>query len=372
MRTVRYRYIDPLDSIWLAAAHGMGLRVARSAACYASYDGMGTLVLSDTSGMDPDDCLAQMILHEICHALIQGPQSFGWVDWGLDNVSDRDREREHACLRLQAALLEPHGLRGMLAPTTDFRAYYDALPADPFAETHLEAQESIVLARAAFARRTRFPVAHHLETALSRTSRLLTELRSSGPTPFQDSLLSTAEIPARRHPSGLPMRHPAPSTCQSCVWATPSADGALVCQQAGGVRVMANDESCAHFEAPFDCLACGACCREAYDTVEVEQDDPAVALHLPLMVERETGYDLVRSGGRCGCLRGGRAVPPPVPSIAGGSEPADAGQRVPPLFLPNEEPFTCAIYETRPRTCREFAQYSEHCLTARRAVGLSR
>ena len=33
--------------------------------------------------------------------------------------------------------------------------------------------------------------------------------------------------------------------------------------------------------------------------------------------------------------------------------------------------FFCVIYDDRPRTCREFTLGSEHCLTARRRVGLS-
>ena len=41
--------------------------------------------------------------------------------------------RELACIRLQAHLTEQHGLRDMLGPTSDFRAYWDALPADPLA-----------------------------------------------------------------------------------------------------------------------------------------------------------------------------------------------------------------------------------------------
>jgi Fe-S-cluster containining protein len=35
------------------------------------------------------------------------------------------------------------------------------------------------------------------------------------------------------------------------------------------------------------------------------------------------------------------------------------------------EPFHCAIYEGRPKTCRDFTLGSENCLAARRKVGLS-
>ena len=43
----------------------------------------------------------------------------------------RDVVREHACLRLQAHLADAHGLRALMAPTTEYRAYHDALPGAP-------------------------------------------------------------------------------------------------------------------------------------------------------------------------------------------------------------------------------------------------
>jgi len=33
--------------------------------------------------------------------------------------------------------------------------------------------------------------------------------------------------------------------------------------------------------------------------------------------------------------------------------------------------YQCTIYDDRPRTCRDFTLGSNHCLTARRRVGLS-
>ncbi|NLY95693.1 MAG: YkgJ family cysteine cluster protein, partial [Myxococcales bacterium] len=69
MRTPRHAYVDPLDAIWLAVARAFGLRVERSDEVYASTDGEGTLTLGTRETLDPDDCLAQMIFHELCHAL---------------------------------------------------------------------------------------------------------------------------------------------------------------------------------------------------------------------------------------------------------------------------------------------------------------
>lgn len=91
----------------------------------------------------------------------------------------------------------------------------------------------------------------------------------------------------------------------------------------------------------LDCLTCGACCREGYDTVEVHEDDPAAGLHADLLRRGPFGHlNLRREGPRCACLR------------------VDGSR------------YTCAIYPTRPRTCRDLAVGSEACLTARERVGL--
>lgn len=171
------RYVDPLDLVWQDAARRLGLQLVRGSEVFAATDGAGTLTLGTADTLDPDDCLAQMILHECCHWLVQGEASFDVPDWGLDNESERDVVREHACLRTQAALLDPHGLRAFLAPTTDFRAYYDELLPDPLAGT----DESVGLATRAVAlsRTDRFAPLHR---ALARTraiADLLGEVRTA-------------------------------------------------------------------------------------------------------------------------------------------------------------------------------------------------
>jgi hypothetical protein len=189
-RQVHHRYVDPLDQVWLATARRIGLRIERSGEVYASTDGSGTLRLGAHATLDADDCLAQMIFHELCHALVEGAASFARPDWGLDNTGPRDVAREHACLRTQAALAGRHGLRGLLAPTTDFRAFYDRLSEDPLApaaparsgaapETAETSQmsgaaaavdPSIALARSAVRRADEPPWAPHLESALRATA----------------------------------------------------------------------------------------------------------------------------------------------------------------------------------------------------------
>ncbi|MGB8331699.1 MAG: hypothetical protein WCE62_16345, partial [Polyangiales bacterium] len=95
-RNPQYSYLDPLDGIWLTVAERIGFRVERSAEVYASTDGNGLMMIGAPSTLDPDDCLAQMILHELCHSLIEGLQSLEAPDFGLDNESERDLLREHA------------------------------------------------------------------------------------------------------------------------------------------------------------------------------------------------------------------------------------------------------------------------------------
>ncbi len=164
-RTIEHTYRDPLDLIWIETARRVGMRVARSDEVFASWRPEGELLLSTSAEFDPDDCLAQMILHEICHALVEGPQGMTQADWGLENLDERDLTREHACLRLQAALTDPWGLRVLLAVTTEHRSYYDALGEHP-----LEGDEpSVLLAREGWKRATEGDWATTLGQALAAT-----------------------------------------------------------------------------------------------------------------------------------------------------------------------------------------------------------
>jgi len=169
-RIPQLSYLDPLDAIWLTTAARVGFRVERSAEVYASTDGSGVMIIGEPSTLDPDDCLAQMILHELCHSLIEGPAGFHVPDFGLDNESERDRVREHACLRLQAWLTGRHGLRQALAPTTDFRSYYDALPEDPLGDP---GEPACASAQRGAMRSREAPWAPHLERALEATATIL-------------------------------------------------------------------------------------------------------------------------------------------------------------------------------------------------------
>ena len=324
-RTIDRRYADPLDTVWLAAAAGIGLEVRRSDDVFASAE-RGRVLLANREHLDPDDCLAQMIFHELCHSLVEGPGSFESRDWGLPLETD-DPEREHACLRAQAHLAATFGLRRVLAPTTDFRAFYDQLGPDPLEP---RAEPSSQLAIVAIRRATRPPWSPYLREALEATAQIIAAVAPSCP---PDHLLADLDPIPAPHPSGLPAGWIADRTCGACAWREP--DG--FCQQAA-VDVAAAGLACAHFEPPLDCLACAACCRGAYDSVTVEDDDPVIAAHPELIRDRGDYLELAREGDHCAALG------------------AD---------------YRCAIYADRPRCCREFEIAGDHCLTARRRVGLS-
>jgi Fe-S-cluster containining protein len=114
--------------------------------------------------------------------------------------------------------------------------------------------------------------------------------------------------------------------------------------------------ACRRWEHALDCQACGACCREAYHSISVERRGPTAARHPELVVDRGEYLEMQRvptpGGSRCVALHGGD----------GGDGGEDDGGR----------PYHCVIYTDRPRNCREFENAGEHCLTARRRVGLSR
>ena len=124
-----------------------------------------------------------MILHETCHALVEGPEALRLADWGLEIDNPAHRVRELACLRLQAALTTPHGLRNFLAATTNFRRYYDQLPADPMTGDENE----VAIAVIAMQRATSGPWSDFLQQALKRTAAILQITKDCAP---QDSLWS--------------------------------------------------------------------------------------------------------------------------------------------------------------------------------------
>lgn len=111
-------------------ADELGIRIVRDDEVFASWDGQGCLRLGRES-LDADDCLAQLVLHELCHAVVEGPSTWNLPDWGLNDPRPKGRAHEFAALRLQAALADRFGLRSFFSATTDFFEYYRTLPPEP-------------------------------------------------------------------------------------------------------------------------------------------------------------------------------------------------------------------------------------------------
>jgi hypothetical protein len=363
LRRPTHRYDDPLARIWIACAERIGFRVERTAHAFASMNGNGTILIGEDALLDPDDSLAQMIFHELCHGLVEGEAGAGRVDWGLSEAIGRNPWRERACLRLQAYLAGNVGLRAFFAPTTDFRAsFWNDLPEDPFdapPERGGRRERSCVAARLAAWRATRPPWAPHLEQALAASAAIaaltpksilsdyLPANENSGEAADLPSLWSAAEPPPAPHPSGHApaMPHRAGRACANCAWAFVER-GARRCRHAPSVRLPNDAPACARWEpaTELDCQACGACCREAYHSVEISAREAVNKLRPDLVIIDETHRKLRRDGERCAALLGGR-------------DPSEA--------------YACEIYDDRPRSCREFERGGAHCLDARRRVGLS-
>lgn len=166
------RYLDPADLVWLATARRLGLVVRRRPDLFASSDGAGTLHLGTRETLDPDDCTAQLVLHEICHWIVAGPDAVHEIDWGFAPMEGLDW-LEMPTLRLQAALAGAHGLRGLLAPTTVGRAYWDQLD-DPLQPLDASSDEARIVqaTRQALERSRGAPWQPALDQALQATARI--------------------------------------------------------------------------------------------------------------------------------------------------------------------------------------------------------
>jgi hypothetical protein len=327
-----------IERVWIEAAARLGLRVVRTGDAYATSDGRGTIAIGVGEALDVDDAVAQLVFHELCHAITEGEENLAKPDWGLENihVGAEHAVREHACLRLAAHLADAHGLRAFLAPTTEYRAYHDALPAEPLGGGGVGEDPAIAIAEEAAARAAAAPWAAPLADALAATAAALGR--------------------AALHPVGLPLG-PAHETCGSCAWLYVGGRGKGVerCRQAAapnadGPRTRRELPACARWEPPVDCATCGACCREAYHSVTVSVRDPVVWKQPDLVERHGHRFEIRRDGERCAALSDRRGDPA-----------RREGERI----------FTCAIYEDRPQACRDFAAGGRHCLDARRRVGLS-
>lgn len=319
---------DPvLDQLWIDAARELGVEVVRGGDAYVHYDGK-RLFIADDEHLDADDRVAQLVFHELCHGLTQGEHNWNTPDWGLDNTNPEHAWRELACLRLQAALVDTFGLRGVLFPTTPERPYYESLPAhplepaaeapdgSPLAVSPVEIQ-ALRLAQEAAKRAHERPYRPVLVHALTETMRHM-------------------KLPL--HPvSDVPWHGQQSLTCGTCAWRAENK----FCQQVVSATACEDDtRACVRHRQKIDCLRCGACCRSAYDAVYIDPREKIIKTQPDLVGIQGFVYYIRRSGDRCAALSG-----------------------------PPQGPYCCSVYSDRPKTCRDFDNAGRHCLDARRKLG---
>ncbi len=169
-------YEDPLTLIWIYAAARLNWSVVRSDQAYAAMQAKTRqLIIGTPETLDSDDSAAQLILHELCHAITEGPNAATLDDWGLDNTSERDAWREQACLRLQASLCTPWQLRYFFAPTTPYKDFYAQLPADPLTGDDVDTR----VAREAYQRAQQSPWHEVLTEAFTRSRQLVDVIQTA-------------------------------------------------------------------------------------------------------------------------------------------------------------------------------------------------
>ena len=223
-RKTPFQYQDPLSLIWLRLAATLGIKVIRDDTVFASYDGKGTLLIATDGMLDPDDTLAQMVFHELCHSLIMGKDSMRKEDWGLDNTSETHLVHEHASHRLQAHWAGDYGLRTFLAVTTDHRPHYDALPDAPLRPGK---DPSINMARLALTDARERGWWEPICDALKNTAALAASIREVTP----EGSLWTTVVPM--HPIGMfPLGHSG-RACGDCNWSVVEGNFQLCLQSKG-------------------------------------------------------------------------------------------------------------------------------------------
>jgi hypothetical protein len=136
---------------------------------------------------------------------------------------------------------------------------------------------------------------------------------------------------------------PPQAQCLSCVWYFEGGRGPAVsrCRRYGGARIEPDWPACVAHTADLDCLACGACCREAYHAVEVGPRDPFVRAHPERVVSQDGRLNVAREGKICGCL------------------------------APKPGAWPCVVYDDRPKTCRDFERGQANCVDARVRLGIT-
>jgi len=330
------RYEDSVSNVWVMAARQIGLARAGESA-----DG------KDVAGV------SQAIFDRLCRSLIEGHDSFVKSDSEPGADATALHWRDQARLRLQWVLCSQWNLHGWFVPAENARAFWLSLD-----ETLLDDKSDLAVraASVALVRAGRAPWAPIFTETLAATRDLV-----------------RADVSKRaEHPTGaFAVRADESKRCEQCAWAY-TRGFLLACRQVDAATVGAQHKNieaewpaCERFEPALDCQPCGACCREAFQTVQVGAREPIRRTHPAMVVDHGTRQELRRTPTTGLDIVVDKPAPTRCASLGGG-DLVQLGTRT------TVSDYGCQIYEARPQACRSFTAGSESCLVARRRVGMSR
>ncbi len=335
------RYEDPVSKVWATAARQIGVARPVDNVARDQFDGVARM--------------GQREFDQLCRALIEGHDSFANSGAELGGRSDATalHWRDNARLRLQWVLCSQWSLHGWFVPAENVRAFWELLD-----ETVLDDKADLAVRAAS--------------VALVRISK-----PPWAPT-FTEALVTTRAVvhadarPRVEHPTGaFAVRADETKRCEHCAWVYTQGIN-LACRQVDSATVGPNHKNiepqwpaCERFEPALDCQNCGACCREAFQTVQVGPREP-IRRTLPAMVlDHGTRQELRRAPTSSLDIVADKPAPTRCAALGGG-DLVQLGTRT------TVADYACQIYESRPQACRTFTAGSESCLVARRRVGMSR
>lgn len=336
---------DSVGKVWATAARRLG--IARPVEKVAGQP---------TDADKPaDERKGQALFDQLCCALIEGHDSFAKLaaEHGGNFDTTALHWRDNARLRLQWVLCSQWSLQDWFVPAAHVRAFWDSLD-----ETVLDdkAELAVRAASVALLRASRSPWAPAFVDALATTRELLR--------------VDTRNRIA--HPAdAFAARIDATKRCEQCAWAYTQGIK-LACRQVDSATIgpqhkdiEAHWPACERFEPALDCQNCGACCREAFQSVEVGAREPIRRTHPEMVVDHGTRRELRRTQATSLDIIADKPAPTRCAALGGG-DVVQLGTRT------TVADYACQIYQARPQSCRSFTAGSESCLVARRRVGMSR
>lgn len=335
------RYEDPVSKVWATAARLIG------------FTRPGNKVVDGAKAAD--ERMGQALFDQLCRALIEGHDSFAkpGVAPGTSIDATALHWRDYARVRLQWVLCSQWNLHGWFEPAEHVRAFWDSLD-----DTILDDKADLAVRAASVAllRASRPPWDPTFTEALATTRELL-----------------RADASNRvEHPAGaFAVRADATKRCEQCAWAYTQGIN-LACRQVDSAIIGPQHKNiephwpaCERFEPALDCQNCGACCREAFQTVQVGAREPIRRTHPEMVLDHGTRQELRRTPTASLDIVADQPAATRCASLGGG-DLVQLGTRT------TVSDYACQIYDARPQSCRSFTAGSESCLVARRRVGMSR